>query len=684
MESVVDVDMLQAAGQALITIADPGRLFYLLVGVCLGLVIGLIPGIGGLTGFAILVPFTYKMDPVAALAMLIGMQAVTTTSDTIPAVLLGVPGTASAQATVLDGHQMAKNGEASRALGAGYTASLLGGIIGAVLLAFSIPLIRPFVLAIGTPELFAITALAMAMVATLSGNTPLRGLSVACLGIMLAMIGTETQTVQERWTGDFLYLWDGLPMIPVMLGLFALPELCDLSISKKAFAEDLGYNLKEGRRRGIFDALKHWFLVIRCSVIGVVCGAIPGFSGSIVDWMAYGHAARTEKGAEKSFSKGDVRGVKAPEASSNAINSGSLGTTLVFGIPGSAAMAILMGAMLVHGIVPGPKMPTEQLDITYAMVWSMALANIFGALACIFLSIHFARLATLRYTLLLPAILVVIYIGAYQATSDWGDIAVLFLFGLLGWIMKRLNWPRPPLVLGFVLGDLMENYLGISINRYGAEWMASPVVIAIIFVAIGILSKPLITEIRHNGLRGLIIFSRPIFKIADIFYFGLIAITVIMLVEAAAWQFSARIGPQVAGGILLLCTSLSLLNTTMSRSVPVVEGMNNKHRGIYMDLSSRNEDMSNALIIHRAVQFFMWFLLFVAMMALIGLIPSIPLFVIGYLRLEGREPWRLTLKYAAGVTILIYLIFEEAIHVFWPQSLLGQMFPELARLIPSV
>ncbi len=684
MDSLVDNNLLHAAGQALVTIADPSRLFYLIVGVCLGLVIGLIPGIGGLTGFAILVPFTYKMDPVAALAMLIGMQAVTTTSDTIPAVLLGVPGTASAQATVLDGHQMAKNGEASRALGAGYMASLMGGIIGAVLLAFSIPLIRPFVLAIGTPELFAITLLAMAMVAALSGNTPLRGLSVACFGVMLAMIGTETQTAQERWTGDFLYLWDGLPMIPVMLGLFALPELCDLSISRKAIAKELNYNLRDGRRVGMLDALKNWYLVVRCSVIGVICGAIPGFSGSIVDWMAYGHAARTEKGAEKSFSKGDVRGVIAPEASSNAINSGSLGTTLVFGIPGSAAMAILMGAMLVHGIVPGPKMLGEQLDITYAMVWSMALANVFGAIACIFLSIHFARLATLRYTLLLPAILVVIYIGAYQANSDWGDIAVLFAFGMIGWTMKRLNWPRPPLVLGFVLGDLIENYLGISINRYGAEWLTNPIVIVIMLMAIAIISKPVVNEIRHNGFRGIFVFSRPILKLEDVFYFCLITITITMLSQAAEWQFSARIGPQVTGGILLICASLSFIHTAISRSAKLMPGVQTKHRGIFMDLSTSNEEMSMNDLISRAAQFFVWFLGFVGIMALIGLIPAVPLFVIGYLRIEGREPWQLTLKYAAGVTLLVYFVFERAIHVFWPQSLLGEIFPELAKIIPSM
>ena len=232
MDALADVSVWQAAGHALLMLLEPQRLMFLLFGVAAGLVIGVIPGVGGLTGFALLIPFTYTMDPMAAIAMLIGMQAVTTTSDSIPAVLIGVPGEASAQALVLDGHQMARRGEGARALAAGYTSSMIGGIIGAVILAFSIPMIRPFVLAFGTPELFAITAMALAMVATLSGRAPLRGLTLACFGILLAMVGTDAQSSQPRWNGGLMYLWDGIPLVPVMLGFFALPELCDLAISR--------------------------------------------------------------------------------------------------------------------------------------------------------------------------------------------------------------------------------------------------------------------------------------------------------------------------------------------------------------------------------------------------------------------------------------------------------------------
>jgi hypothetical protein len=379
-----------------------------------------------------------------------------------------------------------------------------------------------------------------------------------------------------------------------------------------------------------------------------------------------------------------VRGVIAPEAASNAINSGSLGTTLVFGVPGSAAMAILIGAMMVHGIVPGPKMLTEHLDLTYSMVWSMALSNVFGALACIVLSVQFAKIATLRYTLLLPAILVVVYIGAYQASRDWWDLVVLLLFGIIGWLMKRLNWPRPPLVLGFVLGGLLEQYLGISINRYGSSWLFHPAVAVILLFSLSMIVRPLFVEIRHSGLRSMLPTGKPRFKLDDLFYVAIIAITVAMLAQATNWAFSARIGPQTVGAVLLIAATLSLLHTVTARGKDHGNVRDTSYRGIYMDLGSQHDGLPNSVVGVRAAQFFVWLVVFVISMSVIGLIPSIPVFMLMFLRLQGREPWRLSLPYAAAMTLFVYVLFDRGIHVFWPNSLLGHYFPELARYVPSL
>src|ERR1700754_202222 len=241
MESIVGElgFMAASAGKAFVTLMEPHRLMFLGLGCIMGLVLGIIPGIGGLTGTAMLLPFTFNMDPYSAFALLLGLGATTATGDPIPAVLFGVPGGAASAATVLDGFPMAKKGEAGRALSAAYMSSMMGGIFGAALLAISIPILRPGMLYLGSPELLAFSVLGISMVAVLSGNAPLRGIAAGCLGVMIAMIGTDPQTGTLRWTFDNLYLWDGLPLIPVLLGLFALPELCALLIARVAIAQNI-------------------------------------------------------------------------------------------------------------------------------------------------------------------------------------------------------------------------------------------------------------------------------------------------------------------------------------------------------------------------------------------------------------------------------------------------------------
>ena len=492
--------MATSAGQAFLTLMEPHRLMFLALGCVMGLVLGIVPGIGGLTGTAMLLPFTFGMDPYSAFALLLGLGATTATGDPIPAVLFGVPGGAASAATVLDGYPMAKRGEAGRALSAAYMSSLMGGLFGAMLLAISIPILRPVMLYIGSPELLAFSVLGISMVAVLSGNAPLRGVVAGCLGVMIAMIGTDPQTGTLRWTMDSLYLWDGLPLTPLLLGIFALPELCDLLISRVAISTDTSTkNIYKGQWQGVKDCFQNWWLIMRCSWIGGGIGSIPGISASVVDWLAYGHALKTEKGAAQTFGKGDVRGVIASESSNNAKEGGALVPTIAFGVPGSATMAILLGAFLIHGLVPGPEMLTKNLSVTYSMVWSVALANVLGAGLCYAFSPQFARLATLRYTLILPAVLGIIYIGAFEATRQWGDLFTLLFFGLVGWIMKQCKWPRPPLILGVVLGDTIERYMFISVERYGLSWMLRPVVMVLFALAIIGLMRPFLQDIRRLG-----------------------------------------------------------------------------------------------------------------------------------------------------------------------------------------
>src|SRR5580692_10358462 len=368
-------DMASMAWHALTLLLEPARLGVLFIGVVIGLAIGVLPGLNGIVGIAMLIPFTYNMDQYTAMALLLGMAAVITSSDFITAVLFGVPGHVGAAAT-----------------------------------------------AIGSPELLAFTLFGLSMVATLSGRAPLKGLTAAGLGLMLSMVGSRSESGTLRWTFDTLYLYDGLPLVPVTLGLFAMPELCELAVARKRIA---GMHAGEidlsSQWEGVRDVARHWWLVLRCSILGTGLGAIPGIGSSVIDWIAYGYAQRSEKNSE-TFGSGDVRGVIAPEASNNAKEGGHLVPTIAFGVPAGASMAILLGAFLMHGLTPGPEMLTKQLDVTYTIVWSLTLAHVIGALICLFCSPWLARISTVRPEILLPIVLALVFVAGYEGSHDWGDL----------------------------------------------------------------------------------------------------------------------------------------------------------------------------------------------------------------------------------------------------------------------
>ncbi|MCC6780055.1 MAG: tripartite tricarboxylate transporter permease [Hyphomicrobiales bacterium] len=684
--------MASSAGKAFLLLMEPHRLMFLGLGCIMGLVLGIVPGIGGLAGTAMLLPFTFNMDPYAAFALLLGLGATTATGDPIPAVLFGVPGGAASAATVLDGFPMAKRGEAGRALSAAYMSSLMGGIFGALLLAISIPILRPVMLYIGSPELLAFSILGISMVAVLSGNAPLRGLAAGCFGVMIAMIGTDPQTGTLRWTMDSLYLWDGLPIVPLLLGVFALPELCDLLIARVAISSDTsGSNIYKGQWQGVKDCFANWWLILRCSWIGGGIGSIPGISASVVDWLAYGHALKTERGASQTFGKGDVRGVIASESSNNAKECGALVPTVAFGVPGSATMAILLGAFLIHGLVPGPDMLTKNLSITYSMVWSVALANILGAGLCYAFSPQFAKIATLRYTLILPAVLGIIYIGAFEASRQWGDLITLLLFGIVGWIMKQCKWPRPPLILGVVLGDTIERYMFISIERYGLSWMLRPVVAALLIMSMIGVMRPFVQDIRRQGgLKELLSsFRSPRFEPTQLFTMFVIVVIGSAVAFATRWDFSAKIVPVVVGTVALIAAGLSLFND-MCRKLAAgqVEGLaeHAQHEvgdRIHMDLTSDTGHLPVREIIQRAAWFFGYLIGFMALMAVIGLIPTVGIFVVFFMRWEARERWPLVIPYAAILVVFIWFTFDYIMALPWPSTLLGQWWPA-AKVIPSV
>lgn len=473
--------MLDLVLQALQTLFAPENFSYLVLGVLLGLVIGVFPGLGGIAGLSLLLPFLYGMDEVAALATLIGLVAVIPTSATFTSVLMGIPGSSSSQATVLDGFPLAKKGQASRALGAAFSSSLFGGLFGAIILTFFVQVARPVILIFGSAELFMLAIFGLSMVGALSGNSLMKGVVACAFGLLVGSIGAAPATGEFRMIFGINYLYDGIPLVIVALSIFAFPEISELFRKESAIAEgaDLG---KGGWMDGVKDMIKNKWLAIRCAGIGTIVGAIPGMGGSVVDWIAYGHVVQTSKDKSQ-FGKGDIRGVIAPESANNAKEGGALMPTLLFGIPGSGSMAVFLGGMVLIGIEAGPSMVTTDIGLTYTIIWSLAIANVLGAGLSLFLAGPISKLTQIKFSLLAPFMIMVISFAAFQATKDMMDLWMLLLFGVVGIFMKRFGWSRPAFLIGFVLATQAESYLNMSVQFYGWEMFLRPGVIVILILS---------------------------------------------------------------------------------------------------------------------------------------------------------------------------------------------------------
>lgn len=690
------MELLSPALEALGIIADPLRLAILMGGVVLGLVIGVIPGIGGLVGMALLLPFTYAMDPFAAMAFLIGMWSVTPTSDTIPSIMLGVPGSAGSAATVMDGYPMARRGEAARALGASYTASVMGGLFGAILLGISIPVLRPFMLSFGTPELLALCVLGLMLVAAVSQGQILKGLVAAAFGVVLASVGDESQSGTLRWTFDSLYLWEGLPLVAVVLGLFAIPEIVDVGASRQSISGESAKMTKGGQLQGVRDALKNWKIVLNSSWLGSVLGAVPGLGGATIDWIAYGSAARAVKDGQKTFGTGDVRGVIASEAANNSKEGGALVPTIAFGIPGSATMAILLGAFIMHGIQPGPKMLSDNLNVTYTIVWTLVIGNIVGAAICFAFVGQLAKIARIPFGILVPTVMAIVFIGAYQSTRDIGDLIILVGAGVVGWVMKRFGWPRAALLLGLVLGGLIEQYLFISTSRYDFEWLERPGVIAIFAIPVIYLIFRLYQFLRdlrarkaagaQAEVRTADVEGRPaehLEPISPIDRFAVPAIWVAMalffaiaFLTSGSWPLAAKLMPQtvsVAALVFIVCMAIAT-GLKLRNGVTITAVKRNKNSDALAGLPEGEA--------YRRVGLMATYPLAVlAGTMLIGLLPTLLIYMPFFMRVEGKLSWKKALLISIPLWIAMFILFGRLLNVPWPQSLLGDTFPMLRRQV---
>jgi len=463
-------------------LSSPYYMGLMLVAVLIGIWVGITPGIGGKLSIALAIPFVFGWEMIPGAIFLLTMHAVNGTSGQISSILFGVPGDGDDAATVLDGYPMAKKGEAGRALGASMTASGVGGIIGAVVFALMIPVLEPVVLAFSPAEFFLLALLGITFIAFLSGGGILKGIIVGLFGLMLATVGMDPQTGTARYSGDYLFLWDGLSLVTAVIAIFAVPEMIALGVRGGSISAVSMESAKISYRQlfaGVLEVPRHWWLVIRTSLIGAVIGMIPGLGGSAAAWFCYGHAVQTSKHPER-FGKGAVEGVIAPETASNAKEGGSLLPTLFFGIPGSSGMAILLGAFLILGIQPGPTLITDRLDLVWMLIWALVVGNIMAVTILLVFARWVAVLTFVRGEVLIPFVLILCVIGSYVNEAQWQNIVILVLLSAVGYGLLRAGWPRAPFVIGLVLGGLAEKSLHKALDLWGLEFFLRPLSLVLI------------------------------------------------------------------------------------------------------------------------------------------------------------------------------------------------------------
>jgi TctA family transporter len=645
----------------------------MLVGILTGVVVGILPGLGGPTTLALMLPFIFRMTPVEAFAFLLGMAAVTGTTGDITSILFGVPGETTTAATVVDGHPMAKKGEAGRALGAALMSSLVGAIFGAFVLATAIPVVRPLVLSFGSPEFFLIAILGVSFIAALSGGSPLKGLIMGGLGLMLATVGRDPISGIQRYTFDQVFLWDGIGLVPVTIGLFAIPETIDLAVQGSGIAQKQVGKLG-GVLEGVKDTFRHWRLVIRCSAIGTLAGIMPGLGGSVGQWMAYAHAVQSSPDQDR-FGKGAVEGVLGPGAANNSSSGGSLIPTIAFGVPGSIPTAILLGAFMIQGLVPGPDMLLPEvrgghLSVTFSFVWIIVFSNLITvALFFLFLN-QLVKITQVRGSLLIPFILMLVYLGAFAEKNASADLFLVLIFGLLGWVMVKLDWPRPPLILGLVLAPVAEQKLFLSTGRYGAAWLGRPGVIILILLALAAIFYPEFKR-RRKKRAGETKKEREALSQAvaeaktapsgslwgALFSFFLVLLFGLALLQSKEWTIRAGLFPWIIG--------FPVLGLTLAQAVIELRNMSWTPRA-----AREEEKFTEALEFQRTLSILGWTVGYFAALWLIGFTFAVPTMTFLYLKIVGRENWSMSVALAAVAWAFLYFLFVSILHVPFPEGLL--------------
>jgi putative tricarboxylic transport membrane protein len=455
-----------SAGLSLLT--DPYLLAVILLGTVAGVLVGALPGLSSTMATALLLPFTVTMQPIPAIALLSALYCAGTYGGSITAILINAPGAPPAVATALDGYPMAVRGEAGRALGLATVSSTIGGIFSVLVLIVAAPLLARIAYDFGPPEYFALAVFGLSMLASISGEKAVKNLIGGAFGVLLSTVGVDFTTSVERFTFGIPELTDGIHFIPVMIGLFGVSELLTQAATLDIVYERItAIAIKLPSRQ---DFRKVWPTIARSCGIGTFIGILPAEGGTVAAMIGYNEAKRWSRNKHE-FGTGAVEGIAGPETANNAATGGAMVPTLALGIPGSATTAVILGALMVHGLRPGPHLFTEQPHLLYSIFFAMLAANVIFLVLGMVGAKLFARVTLIPRTFLWPSVFVLAVVGSYGLNQSLIDVWVMLIFGLLGFVLRRYGFSAAPIIMGLILGELVENTLKQSLLIFEHNWL---------------------------------------------------------------------------------------------------------------------------------------------------------------------------------------------------------------------
>jgi putative tricarboxylic transport membrane protein len=472
--------------------------FLILIGGCIiGLVFGSLPGLSGLIAVAVLLPFTFGWEPMTAIYLFIAIIGSSTFGGSIPAVLINTPGTPINAATCLDGYPMAVKGEASRALGAASAASGFGAVFGVLVLLALIPVLKPIVLLFAAPEFLMIILLGIVSIAFVAKGNMLKGLISGGLGILISMIGFSPSFGILRFNFGSEYLWDGITLIPFLVGIFAIAELINYTLKGGTIAKGEVKGTLKGTLTGVADVWRYKYAFFKSSAIGTIIGIIPGVGGTVANFLGYTVCRQTSKHPEL-FGTGYVEGVVASESSNNSKDGGALVPALAFGIPGNPATALLLGAFVLHGLVPGPSFLNEFLHIAFVLILGLVIANIFTSVFGVLMANYLTKVTTVKVEYLVPIILMLVFSGTFVYRGNIFDPIITICAGIFGFAMNRFGFSVICLVIGYILGIMAERNFHTSIQISQGDpsiFITRPITVVLLVLVILVLCLPVISKV---------------------------------------------------------------------------------------------------------------------------------------------------------------------------------------------